>query len=77
MKNRNLIALIVMFALTIISARLSFVPGYLILLPVAFWLKSFLVASYFMELRNAHPVWRIVLMVFLAAVLGVVWIVGK
>ena len=76
MKDKNLIALAAMFLLTLTGASLSALskPAFFILL--LFGLKFMLVATYFMELRHTHPIWRFALGLLLCMIFGAVLVAG-
>lgn len=69
-------ALLAMFVLSLTGAAIADQPALKAAIFALFLIKAGLVATVFMELRHAHPVWRVALLLLLSVLLGVVYLTG-
>lgn len=74
MKNKNLITLSLLIFLSILVSILSYNHIYEYIIIVAFALKFILVAFNFMDMKNAHVFWKILIILFISILFSTIGI---
>lgn len=74
MKNKNLITLSLLIFLSILVSILSYNHIYEYIIIVTFALKFILVAFNFMDMKNAHVFWKILIILFISILFSTIGI---